>query len=91
MQQGRLLKHRGEEPSQKGAYQMNHDNNIQNELTEGYESALESFEDMESTLSDLQDTLADTLGDLQGDIRILVSTLRSCLKAIHHLQDDRIA
>ena len=91
MQQGRLLKQRGEDPSQKGAYQMNHDNNIQNELTEGYESALESFEDMESTLSDLQDTLADTLGDLQGDIRILVSTLRSCLKAIHHLQDDRIA
>jgi len=70
---------------------MNHDNNIQNELTEGYESALESFEDMEGTLSDLQDTMTDTLSDLQGDIRILVSTLKGCLKVLHHLQDDRIA
>ncbi len=70
---------------------MHHDNNIQNELTEGYESALESFEDMEGTLSDLQDTMADTLSDLQGDIRVLVSTLKCCLKVLHHLQDDRIA
>lgn len=70
---------------------MNHDNNIQNELlTEGYESALESFEDMESALSDLQDTMTDTLGDLQGDVRILVSTLKGCLRVLHHMQDDQI-
>lgn len=69
---------------------MNHDNNIQNELTEGYESALESFEDMESVLSDLQDTVADALSDLQGDIRVLVSTLRNCLRILHQIQNDRV-
>ncbi len=69
---------------------MNHDNNIQNELTEGYESALESFEDMEGILSDIQDAMADALSDLQGDIRVLVSTLKGCLKVLHHLQDDRV-
>lgn len=70
---------------------MNHDNNIQNELlTEGYESALESFEDMESALSDLQDSMADTLSDLQGDVRILVSTLKGCLSALHHIRDDQM-
>lgn len=49
---------------------MNYDNNIQNELTEGCESALESFRDMENTLSDLQDTVADALSNLHGDVRI---------------------
>lgn len=70
---------------------MNHDNNIQNELlTEGYESALESFEDMESALSDLQDTIDDTLSDLQGDVRILVSTLKGCLSTLHHMRYDQM-
>lgn len=67
------------------------DTNIQLELTEGYESAIESFEDIENTLADLQDTLVDTLIDLQGDIRALIATLKSCLKALHHLQDERVA
>lgn len=68
---------------------MNHDNN-QEQLTEGYESALESFMDIEGAVSELQDTVADTMSDLQGDIRILISTLKECLRVLHHLQGDGI-
>ncbi len=36
-------------------------------------------------------SIIDALSDLQGDIRVLVATLKCCLKVLHHLQDDRIA
>lgn len=68
---------------------MNRDNN-QEQLTEGYESALESFMDMEAAVSELQDIVADTLSDLQGDIRILISTMKECLRVLHHQQSDRM-
>ncbi len=66
--------------------------NLENreQLTDGYESALESVMDFEEAVAEMQDTMADALSDLQGDIRVLISTMRECLRFLHHLPDDRI-
>ncbi len=68
---------------------MNRENKEQ--LTEGYESALETVTDLEETVAEMQDTVADALSELQGEIRILITTMKECLRCLHHLPDDRIA
>lgn len=56
------------------------------QLTDGYESALDAVEDVQSCLTELHDTLSDTLIDLQSDIGTLTATLRTCSKLLHRIQ-----
>ncbi len=60
------------------------------QLTDGYESALDAVEDVQSCLTDLHDTLSDALIDLQGDIGMLTATLRTCLKLLHRIQAEAV-
>lgn len=61
------------------------------QLTDGYESALEAAEDVQSYLTDLHDTLSDTLMDLQGDIGTLTATLGTCLRILHRIHAETAA
>lgn len=61
------------------------------QLTDGYESALDAAEDVQSCLRELHDTLSDTLIDLQGDIGTLSATLRTCIKLLHRVQAETMA
>lgn len=61
------------------------------QLTDGYESALDSAEDFQTCLTDLHDTLSDTLADLQGDIGTLTATLRICLKTLRRIQTEAVS
>lgn len=56
------------------------------QLTEGYESALDAAEDMQSCLADIQDTLSDAVADIQGDIATVSATLKACLRILHRIQ-----
>ena len=60
------------------------------QLTDGYESALDAVEDVQSCLTELHDTLSDTLIDLQGDIGTLTATLRTCSKLLHRIQAEAV-
>lgn len=67
---------------------MNHEHYAQ--LTDGYESALDAVEDVQSCLTELHDILSDTLIDLQGDIGTLTVILRTCLKLLHRIQAEAV-
>lgn len=60
------------------------------QLTDGYESALDAVEDVQSCLTELHDTLSDTLIDLQGDIGTLTATLHTCSKLLHRIQAETV-
>lgn len=60
------------------------------QLTDGYESALDAVEDVQSCLTDLHDTLSDTLVNLQGDMGMLTATLEACLKILHRIQAETV-
>ena len=60
------------------------------QLTDGYESALDAVEDVQSCLTELHDTLSDTLIDLQDDIGTLTVTLRTCIKLLHRIQAEAV-
>lgn len=50
------------------------------QLTDGYEEAINSVSDLTDTLSDLQETLIDFLSIMHGDIQALTVTLKGCLR-----------
>lgn len=56
------------------------------QLTEGYESALEATEDLQSGLADIEDTLSEAIADIQGDIATICVTLKACLRVLHKIQ-----
>ena len=52
------------------------------QLTDGYEEAVNSVSDLTDTLSNLQETLIDSLSTMHGDIQALTVTLKGCLRAL---------
>ena len=52
------------------------------QLTDGYEEAINSVSDLTDTLSELQETLIDFLSTMHGDIQALTVTLKGWLRTL---------